>query len=61
VILRGGCSMVTAGREGRVQPRRAALPFSTKCDATLRRNSFSLSNASRKIASALSQKSPSPF
>jgi hypothetical protein len=56
VIWRGGCSIVTAGPEGRVHPRCEPLPLSTKRDATSRLASISLSNASRKIISALSQK-----
>jgi hypothetical protein len=52
-----GCSMVTAGLKGRVQPRIAPLPLNTKREATSRRNSFSLSSASRRMLSALSQKS----
>jgi hypothetical protein len=48
--------MVTWGPEGRVQPRCAPLPLKTKRDATSRLASFSLSNASRKIISALSEK-----
>ena len=49
--------MVTAGLKGRDQPRGAPLPLSTKRDATSRRNSFSLCKASRRMLSALSQKS----
>ena len=41
--------------EGRDQPRIAPFPLSTKRAATSRRNSFSLSNASRRMPSALSQ------